>query len=109
MGTYLTYMKNSAYDYNSNYPDENYAREVMQLFTIGLWQLKVDGTRLKDWKGDDVPTYTNENIMDFARVFTGFDEQLTRANIETNKGRKNTIDPMRMRATWHDVYPKPDL
>ena len=42
----------------------------MQLFTIGLWMLNEDGTRVQD-AGRDVPTYSNEHIMNFARVFTG--------------------------------------
>ena len=44
MGDWLTYRGNKAFDHNSNYPDENYAREVMQLFTIGLFELNEDGT-----------------------------------------------------------------
>merc|ERR1719247_2673219 len=47
--------------------------------------------------------------MNFARVFTGFDEQLPRSNYEKMRGNQNNIDPMVMKATWHDVYPKPDL
>ena len=42
----------------------------MQLFTIGLWKLNEDGTRVQE-SGRDVPTYSNEHIMNFARVFTG--------------------------------------
>jgi len=89
MGEYLTYMNNSRtdtiyeIDYNSPYPfdtldvqftfpDENYAREVMQLFTIGLFELNNDGTRKKDNNGNDIPTYDNEDIAEFAKVFTGF-------------------------------------
>eukprot|EP00931_Biecheleriopsis_adriatica_P083516 TRINITY_DN5709_c0_g1_i1.p1 TRINITY_DN5709_c0_g1~~TRINITY_DN5709_c0_g1_i1.p1 ORF type:complete len:1902 (+),score=308.18 TRINITY_DN5709_c0_g1_i1:193-5898(+) len=109
MGGYLTYMRNSAYDYDGSYPDENYAREVMQLFTIGLWKLNPDGSRLLDASGNYVPTYDNEDIMNLARVFTGFDEQLPRSNIEEMQAKQNIIDPMRMQAKWHDVYPKPDL
>jgi len=109
MGAYLTYKKNSAYDHNNKYPDENYAREIMQLFTIGLYELHQNGSRILDGRGEAVSTYDNEHVMNFARVFTGFDEQLPRANIEKMKGSQNQIDPMRMRAEWHDVYPKPDL
>lgn len=49
------------------------------------------------------------DIMNFARVFTGFDEQAERANIEHVEGKSNMIDPMQMRAEWHDAYPKPKL
>jgi cullin-associated NEDD8-dissociated protein 1 len=109
MGGYLTFMTNKAYDEGNNFPDENYAREIMQLFTIGLFKLNSDGSRVKDANGADVPTYDNTNIMDFARVFTGFDQQLPRANIEKGKGSQNKVDPMQMKASWHDRYPKPDL
>ena len=43
----------------------------MQLFTIGLFELNLDGSRKKDNEGNDIPTYTNEDITNFARVFTG--------------------------------------
>jgi len=59
--------------------------------------------------GKAIPTYSNEDIMNFARVFTGFDEQPERANIEHVEGKANMIDPMLLRAEWHDAYPKPDL
>lgn len=71
MGGYLTFKRNWAFDNSNHYPDENFAREIMQLFTIGLWKLNPDGTRMKDGDGNDIPTYTNEHIMNFARVFTG--------------------------------------
>ena len=71
MGDYLTFKRNRAFDASNNYPDENFAREIMQLFTIGLWKLNPDGTRIKDTDGNDIPTYSNEHIMNFARVFTG--------------------------------------
>jgi uncharacterized protein (DUF1800 family) len=52
-------------------PDENYAREIMQLFTIGLYQLKKDG-RIKKRKGEMIATYDNSDIQTFARAWTGF-------------------------------------
>ncbi|CAE7642792.1 bPT2, partial [Symbiodinium pilosum] len=60
MGDYLTYKRNRAFDSDGAYPDENYAREIMQLFTIGLWQLNPDGTRMLDSDGNQIPTYSNE-------------------------------------------------
>lgn len=86
MGDYLTYKRNRAFDSDGVYPDENYAREIQQLFTIGLWKLNTDGTRVLE-DGAPVPTYSNRDIMNFARVFTGFDEQAERANIELLKER----------------------
>ncbi|HTM15462.1 MAG TPA: DUF1800 family protein, partial [Terracidiphilus sp.] len=53
-------------------PDENYAREVMQLFTIGLYQLNDDGMQKLDGTGKPIPTYSNTDVMGLARVFTGF-------------------------------------
>ncbi|CAE6922516.1 unnamed protein product [Symbiodinium natans] len=108
MGGYLTFKGNRAFDETGRFPDENYAREIMQLFSIGLWKLNTDGSQVLDSSGQPIPTYDNEHIMNFARVFTGFDEQPNRGNYEYQDNR-NRIDPMRMRASWHDKYPKPDL
>ncbi len=54
-------------------PDENYAREVMQLFTIGLVQLNADGTPKLGGDGRPLPTYTQDDVTQLARVFTGWD------------------------------------
>ncbi|MEI9969545.1 MAG: DUF1800 family protein [Terracidiphilus sp.] len=53
-------------------PDENYAREVMQLFTIGLWQLNDDGSQKLDGNGNPIPTYSNTDVKGLAAVFTGW-------------------------------------
>ena len=53
-------------------PDENYAREIMQLLTIGLWQLNDDGTQKLDGTGAPIPTYSNTDVQGLAKVFTGF-------------------------------------
>jgi cullin-associated NEDD8-dissociated protein 1 len=107
MGDYLSFRDSQSRDEDRRYPDENYAREIMQLFSIGLWELHPNGTQKLDGQGDAIPTYTNEHVMTFARVFTGFKSQAMRANIEYEL--RNGVDPMRMRAQSHDVYPKPDL
>ncbi len=77
MGMFLTYCGNKKLHNNSNhvpvYPDENYAREVMQLFSIGLEKLQMDGTPILDEKGDTIPTYTQNDVNELARVFTGWD------------------------------------
>jgi hypothetical protein len=79
--------RNSAYDSKRFYPDETYAREIMQLFSIGFWKLDSDGTPQKDAQGADIPTYSNEAVTNFARVSTGFDQQQERSNIEfTTRG-----------------------
>jgi len=72
MGLYLTSLNNAKSDPSNNrFPDENYAREIMQLFSIGTVMLENDGTVITD--GEDVPvsTYTNEDIEEFAKIFTG--------------------------------------
>ncbi|WP_326539750.1 DUF1800 domain-containing protein [Pseudorhodoferax sp.] len=54
-------------------PDENYAREVMQLFTVGLVQLNLDGTPRTGADGQPLPTYTQDDVTQLARVLTGWD------------------------------------
>lgn len=54
-------------------PDENYAREIMQLFTIGLVELNPDGTPRLDGSGNQIETYGQSDITNLARVFTGYD------------------------------------
>ena len=72
MGIYLSHMQNEKEDpATGRLPDENFARELMQLFTIGLWELNDDGSRKKDASGNDVPTYSQADIMGMAKVFTG--------------------------------------
>ena len=72
MGRYLSHIGNQKADPAINrYPDENYAREVMQLFSIGLWELNTDGTRTLDASGRPIPTYHNRDITELARVLTG--------------------------------------
>ena len=56
---------------NNIFPDENFAREVMQLFSIGLYELNPDGSRRVDGNGAFVPTYDNADIREFAKIFTG--------------------------------------
>ncbi len=72
MGIYLSHLKNQKEDpAKGRVPDENFAREVMQLFSIGLYELNIDGTlKLRD--GKPIETYDNEDITGLAKVFTGF-------------------------------------
>ncbi|NJM42544.1 MAG: DUF1800 domain-containing protein [Anaerolineae bacterium] len=72
MAHYLSSLGNQKADPAINrYPDENYAREVMQLFTIGLWELQPNGDLKLDAKDSPIPTYDNQDVEEFARVFTG--------------------------------------
>ena len=73
MGVYLTWLGNQKEDaVTGRNPDENYAREVMQLMTIGLFQLNPDGTVKTDGSGRPFPSYTTDDIGGLARVFTGY-------------------------------------
>jgi uncharacterized protein (DUF1800 family) len=73
MGVYLSHLKNRPEDpVTGRVPDENYAREVLQLFSIGLNQLNADGSLQLDAEGNPIPTYTNADITGLARVFTGW-------------------------------------
>ena len=74
MAVYLTFMNNHATDLQYGrqvYPDENYAREIMQLFSIGLYKLNLDGSEMKDANNKSIPTYDNNDIANLAKVFTG--------------------------------------
>jgi len=72
MGFYLSHINNPKSDpINNIHPDENYAREIMQLFSIGLFELNQDGTRQLDELGRPIPTYDNNDIKEFAKIFTG--------------------------------------
>lgn len=72
MGWFLSHLSNDKEDpVTGRIPDQNYAREVMQLFTIGLWQLNQDGTRKLDSNGQPIPTYGQAEIAGMSRVFTG--------------------------------------
>jgi len=76
MGLYLTYLNNPKSDtIEGIFPDENYARELMQLFTIGLNELNIDGTVQTNGNGDPIPTYDNTDIQEFAKIFTGLSWQ----------------------------------
>ncbi|MGB0133424.1 DUF1800 domain-containing protein [Dokdonella sp.] len=72
MGHYLSMFKNRKPDATANIrPDENYAREIMQLFSVGLVQLNPDGT-VQTSAGQPIPTYDQNTIRGFAHVFTGW-------------------------------------
>ena len=82
MGVYLTYQGNQKADpIKSTRPDENFAREIIQLFTIGLYELNLDGSANRDGNANtypdagfhQVPTYTQKDVTELAKVMTGWD------------------------------------
>ena len=77
----------------------------MQLFSTGMTKLNLDGTPMLDENGKTMLTYTPDGIMSFARVWTGFDYQPNRGNVEHG----NRHDPMRIESSWRDKFPKSDM
>jgi uncharacterized protein (DUF1800 family) len=116
MGYYLSHYRNrKAVPAQNIYPDENYAREIMQLFSIGLWELNPDGTRQLDGDGDPIPTYDNDDIANFARVFTGLSHSkkyVSSSNLTIVNttgffdGNGLAWEPMRGFDAYHDVAAK---
>lgn len=106
MGRYLSHVGNQKANPAINqYPDENFAREVMQLFSIGLWELNPDGSRQVNGSGQQIPTYSNTEITQMARVFTG----LWFSGHEWGQGGWFDADyatPMSMHADRHDFAAK---
>jgi uncharacterized protein (DUF1800 family) len=110
MGLYLSHLRNRGD--GSRVPDENYAREVMQLFTIGVHQLNPDGTRVVGADGLPLETYTNEDVTGIAKAFTGW----SWAGPDTESGRFNgggnpaypnrSIEPMQPYAQYHSEAAK---
>jgi uncharacterized protein (DUF1800 family) len=101
MGYFLTFINNrKANPATGALPDENYARELMQLFTIGLLRLNPDGT-VQTSNGQPVETYTQADIAGLARVFTGF--VLDSADNSTPDRMRR---PMAIDARYHETGAK---
>lgn len=74
MGDWLTYRNNRKADPQAGTePDQNYGREVMQLFTVGLWFRNLDGSFVRDQFGDRIPTYEQPDVYQVSRIFTGLE------------------------------------
>ncbi|MEJ8811920.1 DUF1800 family protein [Variovorax ureilyticus] len=116
MGYYLNTKGNQKENAQGRQPDENYAREVMQLMTIGLYQLNADGTLRTGADGAPLDTYTLDDVTNLARVFTGYDidirsdEKSGTAGAFTPPGASYTIEgngwttrPMALVASRHST------
>ena len=102
MGRYLSSLRNSKADpVTGTTPDENYAREVMQLFTIGLSQLQPDGTLVLGADGLPTSSYNQKTITEMAKVFTGWSYPGNAATQFRTAGR-NSISPMQIFPLYHD-------
>lgn len=109
MGRYLGMLQNEKANLSRNTePDENFAREVMQLFSIGLVELNLDGTPRRDGAGNTIPTYNNEVITHFARALTGwnFGGAASWYVWEDDVKLPGLIQPMAPWATFHDTGAK---
>jgi uncharacterized protein (DUF1800 family) len=113
MGLYLSHLANQKEDATGRVPDENYAREVMQLFTIGLYELNADGTVKLDSRREPIETYSNDDVIGLARVFTGWSWSSTikdEASFQANRGLFVTDDralkPMELYPQFHSASAK---
>jgi len=117
MGIYLSMLGNRRAATGTNLrPDENYAREMMQLFSIGLVQLNIDGSVRADAAGQPIPTYDQAVIEGFARVFTGWNWTCPSTNLSctfTNTRAEfvyspnfNQVKPMQLYADQHETGTK---
>ncbi len=105
MGAYLSHLRNEKSDPRiGRFPDENYAREVMQLFSIGLYLLKPDGTSMLNGKHQPIPTYKNDTITELAKIFTGL--AFDGPDRDFHDGQPSWTKPMRMYEEFHEPGPK---
>lgn len=101
MGIYLSHLNNAKSDPDTGtFPDENYAREVMQLFSIGLFELNPDGSEKLSDSGQPIPTYNNDDIRQFAKIYTGL--SWGGLNNRFGSDRFNFTEPMRMFDEFHE-------
>jgi len=110
MGLYLSSICNLPEDRaTGRIPDENYAREVMQLMSIGLFQLNPDGTEKLDSQGNPIPTYSHDDIAGLAKVFTGFGWFAPNPTDETFRngvGSDSETNPMSLYPQFHSTSAK---
>ncbi|MEP7182107.1 MAG: DUF1800 family protein [Betaproteobacteria bacterium] len=108
MGDYLN-MVNNDKPVGEVAPNENYARELLQLFSIGVWEVKADGTQLTDAAGVAIPSYDQDTIETFAHVFTGWTYPLLPGVPQRAHNPKNFLGDMVAVAANHDTGAKGPL
>ena len=111
MGVYLTWIANQKADPTTGrHPDQNYARESMQLMSIGLYQLNPDGTQKLDASGQPIPTYNANDIAGLAGVFTGYSwyspKPTTTTFLGGNKDPTAILKPMIPYPSFHSISAK---
>ena len=100
MGNYLDMVRSTR-----NNPNENFAREVLQLFSIGLFMLNQDGTLQRDGNGNPIPTYDQSTVNNFTKVFTGWNFCNSGCPNST-LGAPNYKDPIVLTQNNHDITAK---
>ncbi len=102
MGNYLDMVRST-----KTSPNENYAREVLQLFSIGLFMLNQDGTVQRDVNNNPIPTYDQNTVNSFTKVFTGWNLcEVTASCPNRSTSGPNYKDPMLLNQNNHDVTAK---
>jgi uncharacterized protein (DUF1800 family) len=103
MGTYLNMLNSRSQQLTGSEPNENYARELLQLFTTGIPTLSPGGTPLTNGLGQQMPVYTEEDVKELARIFTGWTfGDGNPATVPNNSGRTNYTVPMEAVERFHD-------
>ena len=96
MGRYLDMLRNDKPNLSAgSIPNENYAREILQLFSLGLYRYHPDGSLILNSKGLPIPVYDQEAIIGYAHVFTGWDYHYTGAYRTSMNASSNWTNPMR--------------
>jgi uncharacterized protein (DUF1800 family) len=90
-------------------PNENYAREVLQLFSVGVFKLNLDGTLQVDQAGMPIPTYTEAQVAGLSKVFTGWTYYQTVQPYKFSSAPKDWLHPMMAIASEHSTVEKPLL
>ena len=107
MGEYLSMIRNEKANQARNIrPDENYARELMQLFSIGLLELNIDGSVKLDGNGQTIATYTQDDIKALARVFTGWNMSTVETWWQWVSWGEAEVTPMKVFPEYHDTEAK---
>jgi uncharacterized protein (DUF1800 family) len=107
MGVYLSMLGNEKPDPANNIrPDENYARELMQLFSVGLVELNADGSARLDGQNQPIPTYDQAIIESFAHVYTGWTYAGAAQFQENFPTPTRQVLPMQLWPQFHDTGPK---
>ena len=101
MGNYLDMVRSTRTN-----PNENYAREILQLFSIGLFQLNQNGTLQLDANNNPIPTYDQTTVNNFTKVFTGWNFCEVLASCPNRGSGANYIDPMLLVQNNHNIEAK---